>query len=119
MVEAIFGLLAVLSIIVVPLVWRVLKDRREQRALWLEAQIRSAIREALGGESLLSVHVEPRTVLHPGRVMLSTPRGWESLIEPVWKQTLESTPEDYELVLTPAGGGEPEPVEPWRRRRAA
>ncbi len=113
--EAIFGLVLVLSIIVGPLAWRIVRDRREQRALWLEAQIRSAIREALGGESLLSVHVEPRTALHPGRVMLSTPRGWESLIEPVWKKTLVSTPEDYELVLTPAAGGEPEVVESSRR----
>ncbi|MGH7393708.1 MAG: hypothetical protein ACREM3_30270 [Candidatus Rokuibacteriota bacterium] len=114
--EAIGVLILVLAMIVGPLVWRVAKDRREERAQWLEAEIRSAIREALGGESLLAVRVEPRTALHAGRVMLSTPHGWESLIEPVWKKALASTPEDYELVITPGGGAaEAEAVE----RRAA
>ncbi|HSE93245.1 MAG TPA: hypothetical protein VLF19_08060, partial [Methylomirabilota bacterium] len=87
-----------------PLVWRLVQDRREERAQWLEAQIRSAVREALGGESLLSVRVEPRTALHAGRVMLSAPHGWESLIEPVWKKALASTPADFELVIMPGGG---------------
>ena len=113
--EAIVALTLVLAMIVGPLVWRLAKDRREQRAQWLEAQVRSAIREALGGDSLLSVHVEPPTPLHAGRVMLSTPRGWESLIEPVWKTALAATPEDYEFVVTPGGGAGSEPAPAVRR----
>jgi hypothetical protein len=114
MVEAILALALVLAMVVGPLVWRVMQDRRAERAQGLEAQVRSAIREALGGESLLSVHVDLPTPLHAGRVMLSTPRGWESLMEPVWKTALASTPEDYELVVTPGGAA----AEPAPRRAA-
>lgn len=101
--EAILASMLVLAIVVGPLVWRVRRDRREQRALGLEAQVQAAIREALGGESVLSVHVEPPTARRAGRVMLSTPRGWESVVEPAWKTALAATPEDYELVVTPGG----------------
>ncbi len=104
----------VLAMMVGPLVWRVMLDRREQRARELEADVRSAIREALGGESMLAVRVEPPTPLHAGRVMLSVAHGWESLMQPAWPKALAATPADYELVVTP-GGAAPEDAE----RRAA
>lgn len=109
--EAIVVLLLMVTMVAGPLVWRGVLDRQAERALQLEAEIRGAARRALGGESLLSVRVEPPGALHlhPGRVRLSAPHGWESLIEPVWQQALEATPEDYELVL--AAGREPESKE--------
>lgn len=112
--EAILASMLVLAMVVGPLVWRVVRDRREQRALGLEAQVRAAIREALGGDSLLSVHVEPPTARRAGRVMLSSPRGCQSLIEPAWRTALAATPEDYELVVTPGGAAS----EPAARRAA-
>jgi len=114
MVEAVVATILIVALVAGPLVWRTVQDRRAERAQWLEAQIRSAVREALGGESLLSVHVEAPTPLHAGRVTLSTPRGWEELVEPAWKSALASTPEDYELVLTTSGGAAPETPAPPR-----
>jgi len=109
MLEAMAVLMLLVVAVGAPLAWRVAADRRRERALTVEARVRAAAREALGGESLLSVHVEPPGALHRGQVRLSAPRGWETLIEPVWKSALESTPEDYELVLAP-GRAEDRPV---------
>jgi hypothetical protein len=112
MIQAIATVILLAIAIAVPLAWRVAKDRQNERALQLEAEIKSAARQALGGESLLSVQVQPPGTLHlhPGRVRLSAPRGWESLIEPVWQRALAATPEDYELVMTPIGAPEDRPA---------
>ena len=56
-----------------PVVWRIWRDRFEERALGVRAEVESAVRRALHGESLVAVEVEPPTPLRGGRVILSVP----------------------------------------------
>lgn len=103
-----------------PIVWRVWYDRREERALKVRADVASAVRRALDGESLVSVHVEPPRPLRSGRVILSVPGGWEWLIRDAWMRVATHMPHDYELVIR---AGErptmPAPRPPDVLRRAA
>jgi len=52
----------------------------------------------------VSVNVEPPTPWHPGRVILATPTGWESLLEAAAGKALAHTPATWELVVKPALG---------------
>jgi hypothetical protein len=82
-----------------PIAWRVVRDRREQRALAVTADMRHVVNEALDGESLISVHVAPATVWSSGRVMLSVPADWRWLLDRVWLKVLTHLPSGYELVV--------------------
>ena len=88
-VALVFGLLA----------WRVVRDRAEERALAVRAEVQSAVNRALDGESLLAVQVEPASAFHPGRVVLSTPAGYEWLVHEAWNPVISHAPKDYEVVL--------------------
>ena len=79
--------------------WRVRRDHAEERALTVRAEIQSAVNRALDGESLLAVQVEPASGFHPGRVVLTTPRGYEWLVHEAWSPVIEHAPKDYEVVL--------------------
>ena len=82
-----------------PIVWRVWRDRRDMRALEVRADVAAAVRRALGGESLVSIHVEAPRALRSGRVILSVPGGWEWLIREAWSRVVANVPHDYELVV--------------------
>ena len=84
-----FGLLA----------WRVVRDRAQDRALAVRAEVQSAVNRALDGESLLAVQVEPASAFHPGRVVLTTPTGYEWLVHETWNPVISHAPRDYEVVL--------------------
>src|SRR5262249_11485314 len=99
----------------VPLVWRIREDRRRDRADVLRADIRSAINRRLHGESLLAVEVVPKTLWHPGRIVLRTPAGYEDLTETVWRDVARRMPFDYDLVVKP-GHAEAPPGRPACRR---
>jgi hypothetical protein len=88
-VGLVFGLLA----------WRVVRDRAQERALTVRAEVQSAVNRALDGESLLAVQVEPASAFHPGRVVLSTPSGYEWLVHEAWNPVISHAPKDYEVVL--------------------
>jgi hypothetical protein len=45
------------------------------------------------------VQVEPASRFHPGRVVLSTPTGYEWLVHEAWRPVIEHAPRDYEVVL--------------------
>ena len=79
--------------------WRVMRDRAQDRALTVRAEVQSAVDRALEGESLLAVRVEPASAFHPGRVVLSTPTGYEWLVHEAWNPVIEHAPRDYEVVL--------------------
>lgn len=81
------------------LAWRAWSDRVHDRALAVRADVQGAVNRALHGESLLAVHVEPASTLHPGRVVLMTPTGYEWLVQEAWTPIVEHVPEGYELVL--------------------
>jgi hypothetical protein len=82
-----------------PIVWRVWRDRREEQALVVRAEVEVSVRRALGGESLVSVQVEPPRPLRSGRVILSVPGGWDWLIRDAWTRVMRHVPHDYELVV--------------------
>jgi hypothetical protein len=85
-----------------PLLLRIVMERREDRALRVRAVVHAAAVDALGGESLLAVHVRPPSLWRPGRVSLSTPADWECLIERAWPRVVALVPADYELVVKEA-----------------
>ena len=62
----------IVALIAGPLVWRVWRDRVEDRALAVAANVRSELVRAFGGEPAVAVRVEPRTPWREGRVILST-----------------------------------------------
>ncbi len=82
--------------------WRVWRDRIEENALTLRAEIHAAVVQAFHGESFLSVQVEARTPWRAGRVLLSAPTGWEWLLEAAWKRIIRLVPRGYEIVIQPA-----------------
>jgi hypothetical protein len=109
----VFALVCLL--VVGPIAWRVVHDRREQRALAVTADMRHVVNKALDGESLVSIQVEPATVWRSGRVVLSVPADWRWLLDRAWRKVLTHLPSGYELVvqLRPAvpGAEAPRPQE--------
>ena len=94
-------------LVAVPLVWRIRADRRRDRADVLRADIRSTINRRLHGESLLAVEVVPKTLWHPGRIVLRTPAGYEDLTDAVWRDVAKRMPFDYDLVVKPGRAENP------------
>jgi hypothetical protein len=89
----------VCALVLGPLAWRAVHDRRQARAGAVGADIRHVVDGELGGESLISVQVEPSTMWRSGRVVLSMPADWRWLMKPTWERVLASMPDGYELVV--------------------
>jgi len=107
------GLVALLF--VGPLVWRTWRDRLEERALSLQADLQAAVNHELGGESLVSVRVKAGNHRDMGTVEIFVPSGWESVLEDVWPVVLSHIPAGYVLVFRPS----PTPASASTLRRAA
>lgn len=118
MLETVLATAFLLALVVLPIAWRVGRDRAQERALTLQAELRAAIFRALHGESLLAVRVLPAAPWRAGRVLLSAPRGWEWLVEAAWSELAGRLPEGYEVVVTPAPRPRATPS-PRALRRAA
>ena len=101
MLSLIVSLALIVALVAGPLVWRLRADRRHSQAELLGAVVRSAVNRRLRGESLLSVEVHARTLLRPGRVVLSTPHGYEWLAEEAWPGVVTLVPVNYEIVVRP------------------
>jgi hypothetical protein len=101
MVETLGALAFVAALVGVPLGWRAWRDRQEARGLRLRAEMQATINRRLDGESVVAVRVRPGAPWRTGRIELSTPSGWEWLIEEVWMPVLTRVPSDYELVVRP------------------
>jgi hypothetical protein len=99
MVELVIASMVGIVLVAGPLVWRVLRDRRESRALSTRAYVQSLVDRSLGGESFVSVQVNPRGPWAQGQVVVSVPGGWESMLEDVWPVLLARVPRGYELVV--------------------
>ena len=116
MLTTLFPLILLVALVAVPLVWRIRADRRRDSADALRADISNAINRKLHGESLLAVEVVPKTLWHPGRIVLRTPAGYEDLTDAVWRDVARRMPFDYDLVVKPGHAEEPaHPEEPLRR----
>jgi hypothetical protein len=82
-----------------PLIARLVFDRRLDRANIVAADVRAAVRRRLGGDSMVSVQVEPAGLWSPGRILLIAPGGYQELIEKVWSVVALRVPAGYELVV--------------------
>ena len=81
MVEVFVATSIALVLVVGPLAWRVLRDRREETALSTRAYVQSLVDRKLGGESFVFVRVIPRGVWSLGQVVVSVPGGWEWMLD--------------------------------------
>jgi len=102
MVELILAPVVLIGLVAGALGWRVLSDRTQDRALAVRADIQAAVDRTLDGESFLAVTVEPESAFHAGRVVLSTPTGYEWLVREAWASVVQRVPIGYELVITHA-----------------
>jgi len=97
--ESFLAGLLVFAVFVGPFSARLVLDRRLDRANVVAADVRAAVRQRLGGESMVSVQVEPAGLWSPGRVLLVAPSGYQELIEKVWSVVALRVPVGYELVV--------------------
>jgi len=105
--------------VIAPLLLRNRRDRREAEALQLQAHLQSVANRRLGGETFLVVTVHPGLAGARGRVVLSAPPRWQWLIQDVWNAVRYAMPEEYELVVSGAGGSEPRARSPLGMRESA
>jgi hypothetical protein len=99
MIGEIIAMVGIGTLAVGPLVWRTLKDRRDEAALQVQAEVQATANRVFGGESLLTVTVTPPWLARAGQVRLSTPAGFECLIEAAWPKIMNKLPRRYELVV--------------------
>jgi hypothetical protein len=99
---AMLAAVLVFAMFVGPLAVRIVFDRRAERAAVVAADVRGAVRRRLGGESMVSIHVEPRGWWSAGRVLLFAPSGYGDLIEKAWPAVVTRVPAGYELVVRAA-----------------
>ena len=99
---ALLAMLVISTLFLGPLVWRMWLDRRQAKADLVGADMRAAINRRLRGESFVSVRVTARSPWQSGRVVLSVPSGYESLVEAAWPNVARRLPPGYELVLAAA-----------------
>jgi len=104
---AILAGLLVFALFLGPLVVRLAFDRRAERANVVAADVRAAVRRRLGGDSMVSVQVQPDGLWSPGRVLLVAPGGYEGLIERVWSAVALRVPPGYELVVRASSATRP------------
>jgi hypothetical protein len=107
MLTTVFPILVLVALVAVPLAWRIRADRRRDDADVLRADLRSTINRRLHGESMLAVEVVPKTLWHPGRIVLRAPAGYEDLTDTVWRDVARRMPLDYDLVVKPGHADEP------------
>lgn len=107
MMTTVFPILVLVALVTVPLVWRIRADRRRDTADVLRADLRTAINRRLHGESMLAVEVVPKSLWHPGRIVLRAPAGYEDLTDAVWRDVARRMPFDYDLVVKPGHAEEP------------
>ena len=95
----VLAMLLISTLFLGPLLWRIWLDRRQAEADLIGADIRAAINRRLRGESFVSVRVTAGSPWQSGRVVLSVPSGYESLVEAAWPGVARRLPPGYELVL--------------------
>jgi hypothetical protein len=99
MLDSMVAFVFIASVVVLPFAWRLRADRRKEEALELQAQLQRTADTRLGGESYLVVAVEPALIGQGGRVVLSAPARWRTLVDQVWREVRDATPAGYDLVV--------------------
>ncbi len=105
MMQVLIPMVLISTMVFGPLLWRAWRDRTQERALALRAEIQGLVNHRLGGESLITIDVVPAGLRRPGRVVLSAPSDWTWLIDEVWMSVLARVPRDFELVVQPGRYG--------------
>jgi hypothetical protein len=101
-------ILALIGLVILgPILWRNRQDARAEQALGVRARVHAALRQRFKGEPLMSIEVVAPARWRAGRVILSTPSGWEWLVEAAWDALMAEVPSSYELVVRP--GSRPVP----------
>ena len=97
-----------------PLLWRARRDRLEDRAMALQADLQAAVNHHLGGESLVAVRVTAGAQRGMGTVEIFVPAAWDSVLEEVWPVVMRRVPAGYTLLFRPTQAPA-RPVDPVRR----
>src|SRR3989449_10994544 len=100
MMQALIAPVVLATLVGLWLAWLKRRERAEDRALTVRAEIQSAVNRALEGGSLLAVQVEPPSSFHSGPVVLSTPSGYEWLVHAAREFPVSAAPHDH-LVASP------------------
>lgn len=104
------ALVAVGLVMVGPIVWQVFRDRRDDKALQLQAQLQWKANQRLGGETFLVVTVQQPLAGKGGRVVLTVPAGWHWLVQEAWNEIRRATPPGYDIVVSGVTGRDDVPV---------
>src|SRR2546428_3650922 len=99
MMQALIAPVVLATLVGLWLAWLKRRERAEDRALTVRAEIQSAVNRALEGEALPAVQVGPPSGVHRGRGVLSTPTGHEWLVHEAGDPGIEHPPTDYAVVL--------------------
>ncbi|MGH7353411.1 MAG: hypothetical protein ACRELS_02400 [Candidatus Rokuibacteriota bacterium] len=99
LLEPILTLVLIASLVVGPLTWRALTDRRQARALAVRADVHRAVTRALGGESFVTVEAKAPGLTSRGRVVIGAPADWKWLIEAAWPAIIRQVPRRWDLVV--------------------
>lgn len=119
MIGSLVALTVVALAVLGPLAWAVVRERRAERALSVQAEIQYAVDRRMGGQSYVVVRAEAPTLWHRGRVVLAAPRMAESDVDEVAPTALALTPAGYELVIALGPGPVEAPADEGPLQRAA
>ncbi len=97
------GMFVVIAPVVAMALWCHVSDRRRQEANSVRADVHAAANQVLGGDSMLAFQVDPAVRWRAGRVRLSMPDGYESLVGRVSSAVIQTMPRSYELIVHRAG----------------
>jgi hypothetical protein len=101
MLAGLVGAVILVSLVVGPLLWRVWDDRRNENALRVRADLHMVLFRALHGDSFVSVDALPPTLWRPGRVVLTAPSDWQSVLQTAWRAVADHVPAGWEVVIRP------------------
>ena len=99
MLPGLVGAVLLVGVVVGPLLWRVWDDRRRENALRVRADLHMVLFRALQGDSFVSIDALPPTLWRPGRVVLSAPSDWQSVLQTAWRAVAEHVPAGWEVVI--------------------
>jgi hypothetical protein len=106
-------LIALVGSVVGPLMVARWKERKDDEALAVSAEVVYAMNRALGGESVIAVHALAARPWRRGRVLLSVSPGYEWLLDEVMGSVLRHVPSEFEVVVPGGEGAARRPLATW------
>ena len=84
--------------------WRLALDQRAYAAGVVRVDIHAGVRRVLGGDTFLAIDVRSPALWRRGRVRLSAPSGYESLIGAATPTVFDRLPAHYDVIIHCGGG---------------